>query len=113
MHELTLTQSILETVKPYVDEKRQLTKVVVECGVLSGVVKESLDYCFSVVAEKMGFGGAELEVHLVPASARCSTCAYETEVDSLWTPCPRCGQVPMNLEGGRDLRVRAIEVKEA
>jgi hydrogenase nickel incorporation protein HypA/HybF len=112
MHELALTQSILEAVKPHVADDHRLTKVIVECGVLSGVVKESLDYCFSVVAPTLGFDRAELEVHPVRAAARCPVCAHETEVDSLWAPCPRCGHVPMSLEGGRDLRIKAIEVKE-
>ena len=71
MHELSIAQNILEAAGTHVADDRRLTKVVVEFGVLTGIVRESLDYCFSAVARHMGFADAELEVRLVPAAATC------------------------------------------
>ena len=62
MHELALSQNILEAVVPHVGEGRRLVKVVVECDVGLGIVATSLDFCFSVTAKHMGYDGAKLEL---------------------------------------------------
>ena len=112
MHELALSQNILEAVRSHVGDGRRLTKVVVECDVGLGIVESSLDYCFSITAKHMGFDGAELEVHLVKAEATCQACGKKSTVDSLWALCPDCGHAPLTVHTGRELRIAHIEVQE-
>ena len=112
MHELALSQSILEAVKPHVESGRRLTKVVVECDVCLGIVETSLDYCFTITAKHMGFEGAVLEVHISEAEAACPACSATTKVASLFETCPSCGYAPLTVTGTRELRIAHIEVKE-
>ena len=112
MHELALSQNILEAVAPHVGEGRRLVKVVVECDVGLGIVETSLDFCFSITAEHMGFGGAVLELRVNRAPATCQSCGNETTVDSLWELCPACGHAPLTVNAGRELRVAHIEVQD-
>ncbi len=113
MHELALSQNILEAVTPHMGAGRRLVKVVVECDVGLGIVKTSLDFCFSITARHMGFEGAELEVRINRAPAVCPACREETTVASLWDPCPACGYAPLTVETAQGLRVVSIEVEEA
>jgi hydrogenase nickel incorporation protein HypA/HybF len=112
MHELALSQNILEAVKPHVGPGRRLTKVVVDCDVCLGIVETSLDYCFTITARHMGFEGAVLEVHMSEAEAACPACSSTTTVASLFETCPRCGYAPLTIRGTRELRIAHIEVEE-
>lgn len=112
MHELALSQNIMDAVVPHVPADRRLVKVVVSCDVCLGIVESALDYCFAVTAKHMGHDGAKLEIRVTRAEATCPHCGGKTEVSSLWESCPSCGFAPMTVQGGSGLRVAHIEVKE-
>ena len=112
MHELALSQNILEAVRPHVGDGRRLLKVVVECDVGLGIVETSLDFCFDITAKHMGFDGAKLEIRINRARATCQACGNETTVDSLWESCPACGHAPLTVDAGRELRIANIEVQD-
>ncbi len=112
MHELSLAYSICDTVAAHVNAGQRVRSIVVECGPLCGVVPESLTFGFSIAAESAGLQDAKLELRLLKTTATCPACGNRFEVDSMWATCIQCGHSPLTIEGGRDLRVKEIEIEE-
>ena len=110
MHELSLAQSICDTVLSYARADQKIVTVVVECGPLSGVVPESLSYCFTIVAPMVGLGEAKLDLRLLRAEGVCPACGRKIDVKSMWDGCPACGHAPITVAGGREFRIKEIEV---
>lgn len=112
MHELYLAQNILEIVRSSVPGDALVSKVVVECGPFSGVVRESLEYCFELVAKSANMDGAKLELCMLPCEATCPKCLKRFDIDSMWANCIFCGHAPLTVEGGGELRVKEVEVED-
>ena len=113
MHELSLAQGICDSVVRHAPEPQRVRTIVVEWGPLSGVVPQSLTYCFGIVAPAMGLTEAELELRTLPASARCPACDETFEVEEMWAACPACGHAPVTVLGGTDFRLKEIEVDDS
>jgi len=112
MHELSITQSVVEAVADRVGERR-VTVVRLSIGRLSGVVVDSVRFCFDLVAEGTVIEGAVLEVDEPTGHCRCRDCAAEFDVDDPIVLCPRCGSADVDVQSGRDLRIVSVEVTTA
>jgi hydrogenase nickel incorporation protein HypA/HybF len=113
MHELSLAQSICDTVKAHIPPQQNVVSIVVEWGPLSGIVPESLQYCFSVVASHSGLEGARLELRQLSAKASCPSCGANFEIDNMWAKCDLCGQSPVTVTGGREFTIREVVVSQS
>lgn len=112
MHELSIACSL---VKAAVDEAARhgvarVARVDVVLGALAGVEMDALMFCFPAVAQGTVCEGARLEVEIEPGRGHCGACGSNSDVTDLMSPCPRCGTWPIGIEGGRDMRLRALEV---
>lgn len=110
MHELAITQNIVEICEHHASGRR-IRSVRVEIGDLSGVVPEAVEFCFEACSRDTLLEGARLVIERVPAKARCRDCAAEQEVASFHAPCAACGGFGMELLSGAELRVRELEVE--
>ncbi|MDR7303366.1 hydrogenase maturation nickel metallochaperone HypA/HybF [Haloactinomyces albus] len=108
MHELGITQSIVEAVLDVVEEPR-ITRLQLEIGRLSGVVPDSVRFCFDLVAEGTALDGAQLDIVEPEGRGSCRRCGAEFEVPDLIVLCP-CGSADVAVLEGRELRVRSVEV---
>jgi hydrogenase nickel incorporation protein HypA/HybF len=109
MHELAITQSIVETIVERT-ERARVTAVHVIIGKVSGVVPEAVRFCFEIVAAGSPVEGARLEIDEPPGRARCRACAAEFEAEGLIVLCP-CGCVDVEVLGGDELLIRSVEVE--
>ena len=111
MHELALSQGIIDLVTEYARREgmQTVTRVVVEVGAAAAVEAEALQFCFDMVAEHSAARGAILVIERTPLRARCADCAGEYEPDGLVAACPRCGAYGPALLGGRELRVKSFD----
>jgi hydrogenase nickel incorporation protein HypA/HybF len=108
MHELSISQGIVESVCEAVPEGEVLA-VTVEIGKLSGVVPDSVRFCFDACARGTRVEGARLEIVDMPGRGRCGSCDLELDMDELITRCP-CGNPFLEILRGRELRIRSVEV---
>ena len=108
MHELSITQGIVESVCEAVPEGKVLA-VTVEIGKLSGVVSDSVRFCFDLCAQGTPLEGARLDIVDVAGRGRCGCCHHEMEMKELVTWCP-CGNPFLEILRGKELRVRSVEV---
>jgi len=90
---------------------RQVHRIVLRVGALSGVEPDALRFAFDVAAQNTPAAGADLDIDTVPARARCGDCSLEFEVESGFIfSCPRCRQYCGNLLQGRELELTRIEM---
>jgi hydrogenase nickel incorporation protein HypA/HybF len=108
MHELSITQGIVESVCEAVPDGKVLA-VTVEIGKLSGVVSDSVRFCFDLCARDTPLEGARLDIVDVPGLGRCGSCQHEMEIAELVTRC-RCGNPFLEILRGQELRIRSVEV---
>ena len=112
MHELSIACSL---VKAAIEEAARhgvtrVARVDVVLGALSGVEMEALTFCFPAVARGTVCEGATLDVEVEPARGHCPACGSTSDVRDFMSSCPSCGTWPIGLEGGREMRLKALEV---
>jgi hydrogenase nickel incorporation protein HypA/HybF len=112
MHELSLAQHLCRVVQEHVPTGRRVVAVVVEIGPMSGVVADALDFCFGLVARASGLPDARLDCRQLAAPSHCAGCGARGEVMDMWASCPDCGHAPLTIEGGREFRIKEIEVDD-
>ena len=108
MHELAITESVVSAVTGRLPDAK-ITCVCLEIGAMSGVVADSVRFCFDLVTEGTSLEGARLEITEPPALARCRVCAAEFEPDRQIALC-RCGSADVTVLAGQELKITSVQV---
>ena len=112
MHEIALTESIVEIVA---EEARKqgfdrVRIVRLEVGALAPVEPEALRFCFAAVSRGTVAEGAALDIVRVPGEGWCLDCGKTVPLDERFGACPECGQSHVQMTSGDALRVAELEV---
>jgi hydrogenase nickel incorporation protein HypA/HybF len=110
MHEMSITQSIVDICTEHAAGRRVLA-VTVEIGELSGVVAEAVEFCFQACTAETLLEGATLAIEQVAPAANCLDCGVESSIGSYFDPCPVCGSHRLTVVRGEELRVKELEVE--
>jgi len=111
VHELSIAESICRSVAERIDRAR-IDEMVVQVGALSGVNRDSLEFCLGEAAQLCGMDLGRFSVETVAAQAECS-CGARYEAAELMQPCPECGGYSRSFVGGEDVVVsRLLVVQE-
>ena len=112
MHELGLMQNIVDTVQDYARKNNvsKVVKVMLEVGQVSGVVPESLEFCFEVCTKQTVLEGALLEIERIDAVGKCKTCGEGFDLLTHSFSCPKCGGTDWEMISGRELIIKGLEV---
>lgn len=108
MHELAITQSVVEMITDRIPDRR-VTLVRLEIGKLAGIVPDSVAFCFDLVAQGTNVEDAALDITQPPGRFRCRTCGVQFEHDELIALC-RCGSADLAVLSGQELRITSVEV---
>ncbi len=111
MHELGITRNIVAIVGEAA-KGRQVRRVTLEVGKLSGVMSQAIAFCFEVAVKGAALEGANLEIREIDGCARCEMCGEEFAAATLFTPCP-CGSRSTKLIRGDELLIKSMELAEA
>ncbi|MDX2147312.1 MAG: hydrogenase maturation nickel metallochaperone HypA [Planctomycetota bacterium] len=115
MHELSIAFYMVEQASTAARSQgaRRVTRVQARVGVLSGVVKESLLFSWSVATDSTLCQGAQLDIDDVPVTVRCPRCPPNANVHTLSVPprfrCPVCAEPTPELITGRELEIHSLE----
>jgi hydrogenase nickel incorporation protein HypA/HybF len=112
MHELSIADAVVRIVSEHAGERR-VTRVELKVGHLRQVVPSALEFAFELVAEGTPVEGAELVMEEVPATVRCRTCGAESQLAGFPARCAPCGGLDVDVTGGDELLVDALELEEA
>lgn len=108
MHELSITQSIVEAIAERFGGAR-VSGVRLEIGRLSGVLPDAVRFCFDVVAAGTAVEGARLEIDETAGRTRCRDCTRECVLaDSI--PLCRCGSARVEVLAGAELRIVSVDL---
>ena len=108
MHELGITEAVVATVTERVPDAR-VTAVRLEIGALTGVVADSVRFCFDLVTEGTRLEGAALDIDEPAALYRCRECRAEFAPDWPIVLCP-CGSADADVLAGNELRILSVQV---
>jgi hydrogenase nickel incorporation protein HypA/HybF len=108
MHELSVTQSVVEAVMDRTGEQR-VVEVRLRVGRLSGVVPDAMRFCFDLVTDGTPLQGARLDIDEPQGSASCRGCGATFVLHDLILLCP-CGSADVDVLTGRELAICSVEV---
>jgi hydrogenase nickel incorporation protein HypA/HybF len=106
MHELAITQSVVDAVTERTGSA-PVTTVRVRVGRLAGVVPDAMRFCFDLVTAGTPLEGAELEIEQPEGRGRCRTCGAQFPLTDLVLLCP-CGSADVEVVAGRELAVASV-----
>lgn len=110
MHELGITQEVV-AIAAEAARGRNVLRVVLEIGKLSGVLPDAVRFCFGPCAEGTVVEGAVLEIVETPGRGRCRACGGEVALESVLGRCS-CGCTDLEWRAGDELRVRELELED-
>lgn len=106
-------ESAMDTVRRELQARgaRQVHRIVLRIGTLSGVEPNALRFAFDIVTRDTPAAGAALEIETIAACARCASCHREFGVnDGFVYICPHCGRLSGDICQGRELELSRIEL---
>src|SRR5208283_2464036 len=115
MHELSIVESVVEAVTETAARYpgARVNSVKLRVGVLSAVVKESLEFCWELATVGTPLAEAALVVKTVPIVVHCAACGRDAEIEGVQSlRCPNCGELTADLRQGRELEIESIEIEE-
>jgi hydrogenase nickel incorporation protein HypA/HybF len=115
MHELAIAQSIVEAVQAKASEcnASHVKAVRLKIGVASGVVPDSLTFCFEMITSlEPTLVGARLLIDTMPHCAYCRHCDREFSIKNFVAQCPSCKEWSSEIVSGTELQVVEMEIEE-
>jgi hydrogenase nickel incorporation protein HypA/HybF len=86
----------------------RVAQVRLKIGRMSGVVPDSLAFCWELMTSDGPIKGAELVMEEVPVRALCRECGESFEVEDFIFICPSCDSQQTEIIAGRELTLSAI-----
>ena len=116
MHELPITESILNIVLTYArkNDVRQVMAINLQIGKLSDLEDDWIQRYFDYLSKGTVAEGAKLKIERTPIRLQCNLCStsYEVEITNISDAvCPGCGQNDSKLISGREYYIKDMEVQ--
>jgi hydrogenase nickel incorporation protein HypA/HybF len=115
MHELAVTESLLQVVLRHANESRagKVVSVSVRIGGLSDLINEWVQRYFDHLSRGTIAEGAVIRIERIPTTFRCDECGHVFPADPKTREairCPFCSSAELALVSGRECFVQQIEV---
>lgn len=112
MHELGLTQDILDVVLSCAQENeaKKVTGISLKIGEITSIDEECMRFYFEVISRDTIASGATVSIEKIPARGRCPQCNSVHHFSSQDFLCPECEIYCLDLTEGQDVSVESIEV---
>jgi hydrogenase nickel incorporation protein HypA/HybF len=113
MHELAITQSMLDLVLEQAEKAgaKEVGKINLVIGEMTGVVEQCVQFYFGFISRGTLAEGAVLSFKMIPTTARCRNCNKNFELKEFDWTCPHCQSNNIEIVAGKELFVESIEVE--
>lgn len=108
MHELGITQSIVEIVAEHAGSAK-VNRVTLEIGRLSAILPDAIRFCFDVCTQGTELDGAQLQIIEILGRGRCRQCGQELEMKDFLARCA-CGSIDLECIAGQELTIKEMEL---
>lgn len=114
MHELSVTESILDICRRYGEQAQatRVTDIYIEVGSLSSIVDDSVQFYWDIISDQTICKGATLHFTRHPAKLACTQCGQEFILNKELEPCPSCGSFDIKVLSGEEFWVDSIEIEK-
>lgn len=114
MHELSITQSILDIALRHAEKAgaRRILAINLVIGELTGFVDDSIQFYFDFMSKETLAQDGQLNFERIAARVRCHECGAEyAPPDSRLWMCPECEALGSTVIAGREFSVASIEIE--
>jgi len=113
MHELPVTESILEIALRHAEEAggKRITDLYLVIGQLSSIVDDSVQFYWDILSKNTIAEGAQLHFERVTATFLCLDCNETYTLNGELTTCPKCDSVRVKITAGDEFRLESIEIE--
>ena len=112
MHELAITQDILDIATRYGSENgaRKIINIYLVIGNLSSIIDDSVEFYWDIITKNTLAEGSKLHFTRIPVKAKCLDCnkIYFPEYNKL--QCPQCGSEKLTIINGEEFYLDAIDI---
>lgn len=114
MHELSVTQSILEIALRHAGQAgaERVTGLYLVIGDLSSIVDDSLQFYWDIISKDTQAAGARLNFRRIPAELLCLDCGRRYQPGRGDLTCPGCGSAQLKITAGEEFFLEAIDVEQ-
>lgn len=114
MHELTVTESILEIASKHAQQAcaARVTAINLVIGQLSSIVDDSVQFYWDMISENSICSGSVLNFKRIPATFQCLDCDHQYQLEAILSPCPECGSLRNEIIAGEEFYVDSIEIEK-
>jgi hydrogenase nickel incorporation protein HypA/HybF len=115
MHELTITESLLEIALRHANEAgaTKITDLYMVIGQLSSVVDDSVQFYWDIIAKDTLAEGAKLHFKRIPTEIICLDCNHKYKPMEGRMACPRCDSISIKIISGEEFFLEAINVENS
>lgn len=113
MHELSVTQSLLEIALRHANQAgaQRITDLHLVIGQFSSIIDDSVQFYWDFVAQDTLAQDARLHFRRVPAEMACRECGERFSPGDREFRCPACGSHQLEVTAGDEFYLEAIEVE--
>ncbi|MBI3583497.1 MAG: hydrogenase maturation nickel metallochaperone HypA [Nitrospinae bacterium] len=113
MHELSIVQNILDIAESEARKNNatRIIKIGLKIGEMSGVVADSINFCFETLKTNTIARDAELLIDHVPLMGRCKQCGADFRIKDYQFICEKCNGNEIELISGKELQIEELEVE--
>jgi hydrogenase nickel incorporation protein HypA/HybF len=113
MHELSVTESILEIVLRHAEQARarSITDIYLVLGDLSSIVDDSVQFYWDMLSEGTLAEGAELHFQRIQTEMECQDCESRYQPLEGDLSCPKCHSRKVKIIAGEEFFIDSIEVE--
>ncbi|OEU74105.1 MAG: hypothetical protein BA874_10335 [Desulfuromonadales bacterium C00003068] len=111
MHELAITQELVSLAQSQAltHGARHISSITIEVGTLSGVIADSMAFCYDSCTKGTILEGSTLKIVPIAALGWCPDCEQQREMNSASLACIECGGFFIKPEQGTELRLVELE----
>jgi hydrogenase nickel incorporation protein HypA/HybF len=112
MHELSIVVGLFDLLQKEMAKinGKQVTRVTLRIGSLSGVIPVYIEEMFHEYAKDTFASGAELVINSVEPLAECSDCRKSFTAENFFLNCPFCGSRNCRIIKGMELYLESAEI---
>ena len=113
MHELAVTESVLEIACRHAEESqaKKVTDIYLVIGRLSSIVDDSVQFYWDFISKDTLCEGAKLHFKRLPAEMICLDCDTKYILDEELSPCPNCSSANIRVVSGDEFNLESIEIQ--
>jgi hydrogenase nickel incorporation protein HypA/HybF len=113
MHELAVTQSILEIALRHAENQKakRITHLYIVMGEWSSTVDDSIQFYWDMISDDTIAKGATLHFNRKPVVIECVDCGHSYTPNSRELLCPICASTHIKVKTGEEFFLESIEIE--